>query len=569
MLVTGYYLILFILSIIVILRYMICNQKVDSRCAMVGLMVVINCFGRYLLSISHTIEMAEFANMFLYVGSLYSQIFTLLIVEKFCDLKVSKIVKGAMLLYASIIMILVLTTKYTGLYYKSVSLVRANGYSYIKKVYGPCHMLNPIWTFLLGIILVGILLYSYRNKDNISYKMVRVSSSLVLLIFILYLADKILDTNISLVAAGYLIALTAMSSIFERISIYDLQSNIVKSIEGLKEYGYLLFDEKNRYVGANEYIKELFPEIKKWKIDTVINKYEGYVYDEILTYLYENNSDENNSDEMESKTIEVNDKYFEVHCREIIYKGKKAKGHIIELADRTVENKYINAMKDYSIMLEDEVAEKTEDIMYVKDMLVLGLADLLENRDSSTGGHIKRTSEVVRIFSKELIKYSDELGVTQLFLERVAKAAPMHDIGKIAIDDKVLRKKGRYTDEEFEKMKKHTVEGAKIIEQIMKNVEDDRIYNIIRNVACYHHEKWNGKGYPEGLKEEEIPLEARIMALADVFDALVSKRCYKDAFSYDDAFNIIEESLGEHFDPKLGKIFLECRKELEELYSKA
>jgi HD-GYP domain-containing protein (c-di-GMP phosphodiesterase class II) len=393
--------------------------------------------------------------------------------------------------------------------------------------------------------------------------MFRVSSVIVLVPFSLYIIEKIVKPKVSLVAAGYLVLIITMVWIFERISMYDLETNIVNSIEGLKEYGYLLFDEKNRYVGGNKYIKELYPEISKWRIDTLIKEENNDVYKDILSYLYAYKEGES-----EPKTIEKADKYFEIHCREIKYRRRKDKGHIIELIDRTAENKYINAMRDYSIMLEDEVTEKTEDIMYVKDMLVLGMADLLENRDSSTGGHIKRTSEVVKIFSNELIKYSDELGVTKLYLERVAKAAPMHDIGKIAIDDKVLRKKGRYTDEEYEKMKKHTVEGAKIIEQIMKNVEDDRIYTIIRNVACYHHEKWNGTGYPEGLKEENIPLEARIMALADVFDALVSKRCYKEAFSYDEAFKIIEESLGEHFDPKLGKMFLNCRKDLEELYNR-
>ena len=142
----------------------------------------------------------------------------------------------------------------------------------------------------------------------------------------------------------------------------------------------------------------------------------------------------------------------------------------------------------------------------------------------------------------------------------------MHDLGKIAIDDAVLRKPGKYTDEEFSQMKKHAEEGAKIVENILQGVEDDSFVQIAKNIAHYHHEKWNGKGYPLGLAGENIPIEARIMALADVFDALVSKRCYKEAFSYDKAFCIIEESLGEHFDPELGRIFVECRPELEALY---
>lgn len=115
-------------------------------------------------------------------------------------------------------------------------------------------------------------------------------------------------------------------------------------------------------------------------------------------------------------------------------------------------------------------------------------------------------------------------------------------------------------------MKKHSEEGAKIVEKILTGIESDEFVIVAKNVAFYHHEKWDGNGYPTGIKNDEIPIEARIMALADVFDALVSKRCYKEAFSYDKAFSIIEESLGSHFDPILGKAFMNCRKELEDFY---
>ena len=116
-------------------------------------------------------------------------------------------------------------------------------------------------------------------------------------------------------------------------------------------------------------------------------------------------------------------------------------------------------------------------------------------------------------------------------------------------------------------MKRHSKEGAIKIKKILENVEDKDFVKIAINIAYYHHEKWNGKGYPTGKKETEIPIEARIMALADVFDALVSKRCYKDSFSYDQAFSIIKDSLGQHFDPDLGTLFLECRPELEQYYN--
>ena len=152
------------------------------------------------------------------------------------------------------------------------------------------------------------------------------------------------------------------------------------------------------------------------------------------------------------------------------------------------------------------------------------------------------------------------------FLEFVIRSAPMHDLGKIGVDDAILRKQGRFTDEEYEKMKKHSEIGASMIDSILTSVEDEEFVKIALNIAHYHHEKINGKGYPKGLTGEEIPIEARIMALADVFDALVSKRCYKEAFSYDKAFEIIKEDAGTHFDIELANIFIQCRKELEEYY---
>jgi len=141
----------------------------------------------------------------------------------------------------------------------------------------------------------------------------------------------------------------------------------------------------------------------------------------------------------------------------------------------------------------------------------------------------------------------------------------MHDLGKIAIDDDILRKPGKFTEEEYNEMKRHTTEGARIVSSILEGVEDDEFVEIAKNVALYHHEKYNGKGYPTGVSGEQIPIEARIMALADVFDALVSERCYKKAFTFDQAFEIIRNDLGEHFDPHLGKIFIECRQDLEKI----
>ena len=203
-----------------------------------------------------------------------------------------------------------------------------------------------------------------------------------------------------------------------------------------------------------------------------------------------------------------------------------------------------------------------------KDMqnkLVLGMATMVEGRDNSTGGHIKRTSTVVAFIVEEINK-DPSYHLENHFASNLIKAAPMHDLGKITVDDIVLRKPGKFTPEEYAIMKTHSEEGAKIVKNILDEFGDEDFERIAENVAHYHHERWDGNGYPEGLKGEEIPLEARIMAIADVYDALVSKRVYKDEFSFEDANKIIIDGMGKQFDPGLEKYYLLAREKIERYY---
>lgn len=192
--------------------------------------------------------------------------------------------------------------------------------------------------------------------------------------------------------------------------------------------------------------------------------------------------------------------------------------------------------------------------------MVMGFATLVENRDGSTGGHIRRTTTYVRLLAEELQKrgmYKEQL--TQDYIENLVIAAPMHDVGKIAIPDAILQKPGRLTDEEFAIMKTHAAKGGEIIKETFGHIGDSEYEKMAYEVARYHHEKWNGKGYPEGLAGEDIPLCARIMAVADVFDAVSAKRCYRDAMPLEQCFEIIEKGSGQDFDPAIAGVFLDMR----------
>ena len=194
----------------------------------------------------------------------------------------------------------------------------------------------------------------------------------------------------------------------------------------------------------------------------------------------------------------------------------------------------------------------------IQGNIITTLATVVEERDESTGGHIQRTEDYVSALIDQMRATGRYPSLTDEYCKNVILAAPMHDIGKIRIPDSILNKPGRLTEEEYDIMKNHSAYGGDIISKTMANIREKEYCDIAFNIARYHHERYDGGGYPDGLKGEEIPLEARIMALADVYDALVSKRVYKKAFSKEKARSIIAENSGTQFDPELSELFLKC-----------
>ena len=205
----------------------------------------------------------------------------------------------------------------------------------------------------------------------------------------------------------------------------------------------------------------------------------------------------------------------------------------------------------------------------MQDGLIITMADMVENRDSDTGEHIQKTSAYVKIIVEGLQKkgyYASKINAK--FISDVIRSAPLHDIGKINIPDAVLNKPGKLTDEEYEIIKTHTVAGKKIMEDAISTVKGENYLKEARNMAAYHHERWDGNGYPDGLHGEVIPLSARIMAVADVFDALTSARVYKPAFSLEKALTIIKEGSGTQFDPKCVEVFMDNLPEVKVILKK-
>ncbi|CAG0955729.1 adenylate cyclase [Rhodocyclaceae bacterium] len=220
-------------------------------------------------------------------------------------------------------------------------------------------------------------------------------------------------------------------------------------------------------------------------------------------------------------------------------------------------------LRDKNAYLEDEVARRTQEVAAIQDVTILAMASLAETRDTDTGNHIRRTQHYVKILAERLqhhprfIHFLTERNITMLF-----KSAPLHDIGKVGIPDRILLKPGRFEPEEFEIMKTHTTLGHDAIEHAEKALGTDvEFLRMAKEIALSHQEKWDGSGYPEELSGDDIPISARLMALADVYDALISRRVYKEGMPHEKAVEIIKAGKSAHFDPDVVDAFLELQEE--------
>lgn len=254
--------------------------------------------------------------------------------------------------------------------------------------------------------------------------------------------------------------------------------------------------------------------------------------------------------------IEYKTKGFEVGASDYI-----TKPFILEEVQLRIQNvlSIIRAklvLADQNERLDYEVQKRTREIENTKNVMIRTLAALAETRDNDTGEHILRTQHYIKSLAKKAIQlgyFRDEL--SDEIIDIMYRCAPLHDIGKVGINDAILLKPGKLTPEEFEIMKTHTTLGYDVMLLAEKDLGETLFIKYTKDIIISHHEKWDGSGYPKGLAEDAIPLVGRFMALADVYDALISKRVYKEAFSHNNARSIIIEGKGTHFDPRVVECF--------------
>ncbi len=265
--------------------------------------------------------------------------------------------------------------------------------------------------------------------------------------------------------------------------------------------------------------------------------------DEYVKILLENFAEKVDNHIQTALVSEIMERYVEVS------KALELKSRELEIRDAK--------LKKYNHHLEDLVREKVKEVSNSQMATIHAMVKLSESRDDETGEHIVRTSSYCRFMAEKLLEMGvHEEEIDSGFIESVTQASPLHDIGKVGIPDSILLKPGKLTPEEFEVMKNHTTIGYQTLFSIDKKDSGSAFIKVGLEITLCHHEKWDGSGYPRGLKGEEIPISARIMALSDVYDALRSKRVYKEGYSHEKSMEIISEGRGSHFDPLLIDVFV-------------
>ncbi len=554
-----YYAGLFVMSLFLTLIYIFRWHKqfnVDMTAFFVLMPAITLSY--YLLYALHDITSAREILIFIYMGACFFPWLTTMCELDLCHIKVSRVFSMTTFLICAVVFLCDIVVRDTDLLYTSLSFDLVGSTWVLSKEYGSFQLVHYIYVIVFFVADFGVILYSLRKKKQVSRIVLLLLCVPVFVTILGYLAgSQLARRGFELTPLTYVMGQIVFLLIVQRMAYYNVSEMVVESMVESGEVGFITVDYKGRYLGSNETARKIIPDLNSMTVDRPVEQ------EQILDWLErfrENSSEDRFLYTPESDTERI----FLVRVNDLYYDRKRS-GFQIFIEDDTANQRYIKLMDRYNDELQKEVSSKTRRIARMSDQFILGMASIVESRDNSTGGHIRRTSEGVRLLT-EAIREDNSLNLSEAFCEKLIKAAPMHDLGKITVDDAILRKPGRYTVEEFNEMKGHAAEGARIVHEVLKDIDDVEFREIAENVAHYHHERYDGSGYPEGLKGDEIPLEARIMAIADVYDALVSKRVYKERFSFEKANAIILEGMGSQFDPNLRRYYEAARPELESYY---
>ena len=512
-------------------------SKPQSFMLFLGIAVLINAVG-YLFEITATtLEAAVMATKVSYVGKIYIPPLALFFVFDYCRIKVSKGFVGLLTAVHTAVLVMVMTYEHHELFYKNIAFTQEGTFPHLVNDYGVIYIAYMMLVLCYAVVMLGVCLHRYLRTEKEERNKVAYLSMIVLLPvlgLVLYLSGATMGydaTAISYVWSGIILLVSIFKHDF--FDTVNLAKNYVA--ENLAD-GLVVLGTQGQFVYANALALRLFPQLNEKEYTAAV--------EEISKYC------------VKGKRMHMDSSVYKVTERDI-FQNRTLRGKMYYLQD--VTDSY-----NYTAKLESEVRDKALELFQSHHSLIASLANMVEARDGVTGLHIKHTSEYVEIIARALQKVPKYQAVmSNSYVSVLSEAAPLHDIGKISMEDAILRKEGSLTTEELKSIHSHPALGARIIDGVLAEVRGSDYLVTAREMAYCHHEKWDGSGYPQGLKGEEIPLSARIMALADVYDALRSERSYKEAYSKEKARQIMLEESGKQFDPELVDVFLANLEEIE------
>lgn len=559
--ITSFFGILLVISVLVILYMAQKNyENIDIYYWTLVILIPVVVLGYWLKTRVTTVEGAKLCFCFIYIDSTVLLTAVIFNIMRFMGIAVKSWIKLVAYIVGFGHLFIIWLCFDNDLYYKNVTLIDTGLGTATKMVNGPLKIVHWIYLILVLGIIIALMIMAIVRKGTYSRRTLTLYSLLTGVGILVYIIESILDVDFSNLPALYVTADILIALNYDHAHTHDIACLISEQQKYHGTKGYVAFDLDRNFLSCNSKIYDFVPELKKQIVD------ENLPPDSELRSIFYSLIDDYRRDFKNVKKFDHDGRICQCEISEFsIRKDGKVQGYLFDIDDVTEEEKFLQVMKDYNTTLNKEVDIKTESIKNIQEKVVLGLANMVENRDNNTGGHVKRTSDLIKIVVNEA-KRQGVYSISEQYAEDIVRAAPMHDIGKITIENSILCKPGDLTKEEFNIMKTHSVKSGEFVNLILKGVEEKHFVDVAYNVARYHHERWDGRGYPEGLVGEMIPLEARLMAIADVYDALVSQRYYKKALKYEEAAKIMIEGMGSQFDPNMLSVFLGCRHELEEYY---
>ena len=429
---------LFISLIALFVYYEINSNNLNKNYLTLFLTTFISNFGYAMSIYSDTLEAALSGNLLSYIGSIFTILFGLIVIVDMCHKHFNFFLRFSLVIYATILGILLATTKETQLFFYAPYIIKEYGLTLIKFKMGPA--MFAYIAFLGGANLGAIILviYSIFTKKNVSKKSLRLLLCALIFGTLAYIIPLAAGRRINFMPFIYLMLEMLFLYYSAKTNAYDLQLNLISVFQNRNGYGYIAFDNKKRFLGCNDFALTFFPKLKEISLDSNIPANDRY--SNMIENLHYNDPDWDwNQHYNEDFKIHFEDKAGICTIHKLSSSRMKL-GYCLEIRDDTEQQNYIKGLNSYNKELSHLVKEKTEQVTDMQDSIIRGIATMVESRDNSTGGHILRTSDCIQIFADELLKHKEIEVLSPAFLQHLVKAAPMHDLGKIAVDDSILRK---------------------------------------------------------------------------------------------------------------------------------